>query len=196
VWTRNDLAVAAGHSVDLDRWQREFGELMTRIGSRFARVEPRRRVAAFLQGLLAGLPRANCWSIAEQAAELGPQGTQRLLSRAVWDTDGVRDDLRDYVVEHLGHPDAVLVIDRCRPCDYAEGRHYRGAVVTDPATVHAPFRMLAGVSLRAGPRRVVTSRALRIVALLALGTSTAAGWPTGSGGGQQRGVRSAACAPS
>jgi hypothetical protein len=86
VWTRNDLAVAAGHSVDLDRWQREFGELVTRIGSRFARVEPRRRVAAFLQGLLAGLPRANCWSIAEHAAELGPQGMQRLLSRAVWDT--------------------------------------------------------------------------------------------------------------
>jgi SRSO17 transposase len=111
VWTRNDLAVAAGHSVDLDRWQREFGELMTRIGSRFARVEPRRRAATFLQGLLAGLPRANCWSIAEQAAELGPQGMQRLLSRAVWDTDGVRDDLRDYVVEHLGHPGAVLVID-------------------------------------------------------------------------------------
>ncbi len=36
---------------------------------------------------------------------------QHLLSRAVWDTDGVRDDLRDYVVEHLGDPAAVLVVD-------------------------------------------------------------------------------------
>ena len=103
--------MAAGHSVDVDRWQREFGELMTRIGSRFARVEPRRRVAAFVRGLLAGLPRANCWTIAEHAAELGPQGMQRLLSQAVWDVDGVRDDLRAYVVEHLGDAGAVLVVD-------------------------------------------------------------------------------------
>jgi len=36
---------------------------------------------------------------------------QRLLSQAVWDEDGVRDDLRDYVTEHLGHPRAVLVVD-------------------------------------------------------------------------------------
>jgi SRSO17 transposase len=36
---------------------------------------------------------------------------QHLLGRAVWDHDGVRDDLRAYVVEHLGDPEAVLVID-------------------------------------------------------------------------------------
>jgi hypothetical protein len=65
--------VAAGLSVDLDRWPDEFNELMLRIGSRFARVEPRRRAAAFVRGLLAGLPRVNCWSVAEHAgdAQLG-----------------------------------------------------------------------------------------------------------------------------
>src|SRR4051812_35689163 len=36
---------------------------------------------------------------------------QHLLARAVWDTDGVQADLRAYVVEHLGDPGAVLVID-------------------------------------------------------------------------------------
>jgi SRSO17 transposase len=36
---------------------------------------------------------------------------QHLLNRAVWDTDGARDDLRGYVVDHLGEPDAVLVVD-------------------------------------------------------------------------------------
>ena len=36
---------------------------------------------------------------------------QHLLARAVWDEDGVRDDVRDYVVEHLGDPQAVLVVD-------------------------------------------------------------------------------------
>lgn len=62
-------------------------------------------------GLLADLPRKNCWTIAEHAGETSPDGMQNLLARAVWDTDGVRDDLRDYVVEYLGDPAAVLVVD-------------------------------------------------------------------------------------
>ena len=85
--------MAAGLSVDLDRWRREFDELMLRVGGRFARVEPR-RVAAFVLGLLAGLPRLNCWSIAGHTGEEHPRGMQRLLSAAVWDEAGVRDDLR------------------------------------------------------------------------------------------------------
>lgn len=84
---------------------------MLRIGGRFARPEPRRRVAAFLRGLLAGLPRTNCWTIAEHAGERHPRGMQRLLSQAAWDADQVRDDLRGYVTEHLGAPGAVLVVD-------------------------------------------------------------------------------------
>jgi SRSO17 transposase len=103
--------VAAGLSVDLEGWRREFDELMLRIGARFARVEPRRRMAAFVQGLLAGLPRVNCWSIAEYAGEQCPRGMQRLLSAAVWDEAGMRDDLRGYVLEHFADPGAVLVVD-------------------------------------------------------------------------------------
>jgi SRSO17 transposase len=103
--------MAAGLSVDLDRWRREFDELMLRTGARFARVEPRRRMAAFVRGLLAGLPRVNCWTIAEHAGEGGPRGMQRLLSAAVWDEAGMRDDLRGYVLEHFADPGAVLVVD-------------------------------------------------------------------------------------
>jgi SRSO17 transposase len=103
--------MAAGLSVDLDRWRREFDELMLRVGGRFARVEPRRRMTAFVRGLLAGLPRVNCWSIAEHAGEEHPRGMQRLLSAAVWDDAGMRDDLRGYVVEHFADPGAVLVVD-------------------------------------------------------------------------------------
>jgi SRSO17 transposase len=110
VWT-NDHAVAAGASVDLDRWQRGFDELMLAIGVRFGRVEPRRRARAFLQGLLAGLPRVNCWTIAEHAGEQCPRAMQRLLGSAVVDADGLRDDLRGYVTGHLGDPAAVLVVD-------------------------------------------------------------------------------------
>src|SRR5215470_6505505 len=80
---------------------------MLRVGGRFARVEPRRRVAAFVRGLLAGLPRVNCWTIAGHAGDAGPRGMQRLLSAAVWDEAGVRDDLRSYVLEHFADPGAV-----------------------------------------------------------------------------------------
>jgi SRSO17 transposase len=103
--------VAAGHSVDLARWQELFEELLGRVAGRFGRVEPRRRAKAFVLGLLADLPRKNCWTIAEHAGDPSPDGMQHLLARAVWDEDMVRDDLRDYVVEHLGDPGAVLVID-------------------------------------------------------------------------------------
>ena len=84
---------------------------MVRIGSRFARIEPRRRAGAFMRGLLAGLPRANCQTIAEHAGEADPRGMQRLLSSAVWDDAGLLDDLRSYVIEHLADPGAVMVVD-------------------------------------------------------------------------------------
>ena len=79
---------------------------MGRIAGRFSRVEPRRRVRAFVAGLLAELPRKNCWTIAEHAGEASPDGMQHLLARAVWDADAVRDDVRGYVVEHLADADA------------------------------------------------------------------------------------------
>ena len=85
--------------------------MMGRIGSRFARVEPRRRARAFVLGLMAGLPRTNCWTIAEHAGDRGPDGMQHLLAAAAWDEQAVRDDLRGYVVDHLGDSDAVLVVD-------------------------------------------------------------------------------------
>jgi SRSO17 transposase len=105
--------VAAGHSLEVDpgRWQAGLEELLGRVAGRFGRVEPRRRARAFVLGLLAELPRKNYWTIAEHAGNPGPDGMQHLLARAVWDHDGVRDDLRDYLVEHLGDPEAVLVID-------------------------------------------------------------------------------------
>lgn len=68
-------------------------------------------MAAYLRGLLAPLERKNGWTLAEQAGEASPDGMQRLLATADWDADQVRDELRDYVVEHLGDPGAVLVVD-------------------------------------------------------------------------------------
>ena len=86
-------------------------ELLGRVAGRFARVEPRRHARTFVLGLLADLPRKNCWTIAEHAGQATPDGLQHLLSGAVWDHDAVRDDVRALLVEHLGDPGAVLVVD-------------------------------------------------------------------------------------
>src|SRR2546430_17510527 len=101
--------MAAGLSVDVEGWRHEFDELMLRVGTRFARVEPRRRMVAFVRGLLAGLPRVNCWSIAEHAGDAGPRGVQPLLSAAGWGEGRGRGDLRRYGLEHFARPGAGRV---------------------------------------------------------------------------------------
>jgi SRSO17 transposase len=105
-------------------WREQFDELMGRVAGRFARVEPRRRARAFVLGLLSGLRRKNCWTIAEQARDATPDGMQHLLAGARWDADAVRDDVRAYVVEHLGDPGAVLVVDETG--DVKKGRASAG----------------------------------------------------------------------
>ena len=79
--------------------------MWTRIAPRFGRAEPRRRARAYLRGLLAPVARKNGWQLAEAAGRPHARGVQRFLSRVRWDADAVRDDLRAYVVEHLGDPD-------------------------------------------------------------------------------------------
>jgi SRSO17 transposase len=86
-------------------------QLCDRIAPRFAREEVRQRLPRYLAALLQPIERRNGWQIAEQAGEAVPDGTQRLLNAAQWEADAVRDDLRAYVVEHLGDPQAVLVVD-------------------------------------------------------------------------------------
>ena len=92
-------------------WSAAFAALLERLGPRFGRVEPRRRAAAYLRGLLAPVERKNGWQLAEAAGDRTPNGVQEFLSRVRWDADAVRDDLRVYAGEHLGDPGAVLVLD-------------------------------------------------------------------------------------
>jgi SRSO17 transposase len=94
-----------------EAWAEGFEALMGRLRPRFGRVEPRRRLAACLRGLLAPIERKNGWQLAEVAGDRTPNGVQELLSRVHWDADAVRDDLRAYVGEHLGDPGGVLVLD-------------------------------------------------------------------------------------
>jgi SRSO17 transposase len=124
MWTTKDHTVAAGHSVTPARWQTGLDELLGRVARRFARVEPRRHARALVLGLLADLPRKNCWTLAEHAGQATPDGMQHLLAGAVWDEHAVRDDIRDYLLEHLADPAAVLVVDETG--DLKKGTHTVG----------------------------------------------------------------------
>ena len=93
------------------------------IGSRFVRSEPRARAGAYLRGLLAGLERKNGWTLAEHAGAVSPDGMQRLLRTADWDVDGVRDDVRGYVLDGLADTDAGT--DTAGPGDAVAGVLHR-----------------------------------------------------------------------
>ena len=92
-------------------WTDEFAAVVGRIGPRFARAEARRHAADYLRGLLGRAERKNGWQLAEAVGDATPYGLQQFLYRATWDPEAVRDDLRAYVVEHLGDPQGVLVVD-------------------------------------------------------------------------------------
>jgi SRSO17 transposase len=117
-------AVAAVHSVDLDRWLSEFSAVIDQIAPRFARYEPLRHAAELMAGMVSGLERKNCWTIAEHRGAATPDGLQHLLGRASWDADAVRDDLRDYVIEAFGDRGAILVVDETG--DIKKGTHSVG----------------------------------------------------------------------
>src|SRR5829696_1710065 len=94
------------------QWSEALEKLHGRIARRFARSEARERVQRYLVGLLGRGERKNGWQLAEAIGEMDPQGVQRLLNSARWDADLVRDDLREYVVEHLGDEESgVLIAD-------------------------------------------------------------------------------------
>src|SRR5438874_4038028 len=95
----------ASWSLALQQWQEH-------LAPAFARPEPLRHALLYLQAIMSDIPRKNGWQIAEHARQPRPYGMQRLLSRAVWDQDGVRDELRALVKETL-QPPPVLPESAC-----------------------------------------------------------------------------------
>jgi SRSO17 transposase len=99
--------------------------VIDRIAPRFARYEPSRHAGELMAGMVSGLDRKNCWTIAEHRGGATPDGLQYLLSRAKWDADEVGDDVREYVIGAFSHPGAVLVVDETG--DVKKGVHSVGA---------------------------------------------------------------------
>jgi SRSO17 transposase len=95
----------------VESWRSGLEDLFACFAGRFSRVEPRRYACAYVRGLLAPLERKNGWTLAEASGLKSPNGLQDFLQSPAWDPNLVRDDVRAYVVEHLGDPDAVLVAD-------------------------------------------------------------------------------------
>jgi SRSO17 transposase len=91
-------------------WSEVMAELHGRIAPRFARPEVRERGRRYVLGLLERVERKNSWQVAEAIGEGGPQGVQRLLNGAGWDVEGARDDLYQFVLDHLGEASSGLLI--------------------------------------------------------------------------------------
>jgi hypothetical protein len=99
-------------SKTIARWTAYLEELHVRIAHCFSRPEVRERAYCYLTGLLGEVRRKNSWQMAEAIGEVTPRGVQHLLNDVHWDPDAVRDDLREYVVEHLGDEESgVLIVD-------------------------------------------------------------------------------------
>ncbi|MFI2093444.1 transposase [Streptomyces rishiriensis] len=154
-------------------WAGELTALHERFVHRFNRSEPRESALAYMRGLIAPLERKNGWTVAEEAGHGGPDRIQRMLNRIEWDADEVLDDVRDYVVEHLGDRDAVLIVDDtgflkkglrsagvqrqysgtagARISISARQRGVGGSLRHDPVSVRPPCRSCSADQVRSDP---------------------------------------------
>jgi SRSO17 transposase len=110
---RSWMAAMTGGSVEatLELWASSLREVKGRIRPLFRQARMAASAGLFLDALLGSERRKTGWMRAEAAGDPGPWRQQALLGRARWDADALRDVVRDYVVETLAEPDAVLVVD-------------------------------------------------------------------------------------
>ena len=111
-WTQEQGTAATELALETVReWTLWLTEVERRLMPHFSRREARHRAWAYIRGLLSPVERKNGWQLAEVNGDATPYGVQHVLGRARWDDEAVRDALRAYLVEHLGEPQAVLVLD-------------------------------------------------------------------------------------
>ena len=92
-------------------WEEELVALKARLASVFRRRELQETGSLFLDGLLSGIARKTGWRMAEQAGFESPWRMLSLLGRSRWNAAALRDEVRSYVVDSLGDPSGVLVVD-------------------------------------------------------------------------------------
>ena len=103
--------MVASIETTLELWASSLRDVKARMRPLFTQERVAASAGLFLDGLLGDERRKTGWMRAEAAGDPGPWRQQAILGRARWDADALRDIVRDYVVETLADPDAVLVID-------------------------------------------------------------------------------------
>ena len=124
--------MGASIETTLELWAFSLRDVKIRMGGLFTQKRVAVSAGLFLDGLLGDERRKTGWMRAEAAGDPGPWRQQGILGRGRWDADGLRDIVRDYVIEHLGADDAVLVIDETGflkqdKASCGVGRHYTGS---------------------------------------------------------------------
>jgi hypothetical protein len=108
------------------------------------------------------LERKNGWTLAEHAAgAVSLDGMQRLLRSAGWDDDGMRDDLRGYVVKQLSGPEGVLVTDTVITSVGSETQQSQTSAWTSEPNDHASTRPQAGAPPTQLPTDTIDDRTSR-----------------------------------
>lgn len=93
-------------------WDAELRALTERVaGPLFKRPEPRAVFGDLVRAFLSEVPRKDSWQLSDHIGHPNANRFERLLARAKWDADLLRDEGRGYVVEHPGQPGAVLIAD-------------------------------------------------------------------------------------
>src|SRR3954453_4219044 len=95
----------------LELWAVSLREVKRRIRPLFTQERVAASAGLFLDGLLGPERRKTGWMRAEAAGDPGPWREQAILGRGRWEADALRDVVRDYALETLAAPDAVLVLD-------------------------------------------------------------------------------------
>lgn len=96
---------------DVREFNSELDVLLARVGGMFGRKDSRRHARDYIRGLLAPIQRKNGWTIAEYVGEREPKALQRFLNLSPWDVGELLQINREYVMERLSSPEAILVAD-------------------------------------------------------------------------------------
>src|SRR3981081_2950997 len=108
---RRSWMTGASIETTLELWASSLRDVKGRMRPLYRQERVAASAGLFLDGLVGGEQRKTGWMRAEAAGDPGPWRQQAILGRGQWDADGLRDIVRDYALETLADPDAVLVLD-------------------------------------------------------------------------------------
>jgi SRSO17 transposase len=101
----------ASFETTLELWALSLRAAKARLRPVFGQERMAHSAGLFLDGLLGPERRKTGWMRAEAAGDPGPWRQQAVLGRGRWEADALRDVVRDYGLEMLSDPDAVVVVD-------------------------------------------------------------------------------------